>query len=174
MSRQKRPFRTATVRERFSGAPETANADGTRRVTAPSRSRYGRLRLPWIALASLLGLAACVDLTPPPGPPPAGTETAPTSVPVPTSTAAPTATDVPTGPPHACKLPSPKKSEDACKADADCAPSDPCHAKACVAKAKANPARPDTRCTMNLVCDSVDANRCGCFEGKCALIPPSE
>jgi hypothetical protein len=27
-------------------------------------------------------------------------------------------------------------------------------------------------CTMSIECDSVDVNRCGCLEGRCALIPP--
>jgi hypothetical protein len=72
----------------------------------------------------------------------------------------------------ACKLSSPRKSDDPCSADADCGVSEPCHAKACVAKAASHPPGPGTTCTRNLVCDSADANRCGCFEGRCALIPP--
>ena len=72
---------------------------------------------------------------------------------------------------RACKLTEPKKSDDACATDTDCGVSDPCHARACVAKAKSNPPGPATTCTRNLVCDSADANRCGCFEGRCALIP---
>ncbi len=71
----------------------------------------------------------------------------------------------------ACKLPEPRKSDDPCATDADCGVSEPCHARACVAKARSNPAGPGTTCTRNLVCDSADANRCGCFEGRCALIP---
>jgi hypothetical protein len=71
-----------------------------------------------------------------------------------------------------CKLPAPKKSDDACTTDADCAPSVPCHAPACVARAKAVPKTPDTICTMMLDCGSADVNRCGCLEGRCALIPP--
>jgi hypothetical protein len=71
-----------------------------------------------------------------------------------------------------CKLDAPKLSDDTCKSDADCAPSDPCHAHACVAVAKANPPKKDTICTYMMDCQSVDANRCGCHEGRCALIPP--
>jgi hypothetical protein len=73
-----------------------------------------------------------------------------------------------------CHLPAAKKSDDACKADVDCSPLDPCHAKACVARAKSKPRTPDTMCTTIAVCDSADANRCGCFEGRCALIPPDD
>jgi hypothetical protein len=29
-------------------------------------------------------------------------------------------------------------------------------------------------CTEIMDCASVDANRCGCFEGRCSLIPPSK
>lgn len=73
----------------------------------------------------------------------------------------------------ACKLPAPRVSEDACTTDADCGPSEPCHAKACVAKAKSKPRTPDIMCTMNIDCESADVNRCGCYEGRCALIPPN-
>ncbi len=73
-----------------------------------------------------------------------------------------------------CRLPAPKKSDDACKIDLDCAPSDPCHAKACVARAKSKPRTPDIMCTMLMGCETADANRCGCFEGRCALIPPDD
>jgi hypothetical protein len=71
-----------------------------------------------------------------------------------------------------CRLPAPVKSDDACTTDADCGPSDPCHAHACVAKAKSKPKTPDTICTMVMDCASADVNRCGCFEGRCSLIPP--
>ena len=71
-----------------------------------------------------------------------------------------------------CKLDAPKLSDDACSSDSDCAPSDPCHAHACVAASKANPGTPTTMCTRMMDCQSVDANRCGCYEGRCALIPP--
>ena len=72
-----------------------------------------------------------------------------------------------------CQLPAPLVSDDTCAVTADCAVSSPCHATACVGKAKAHPAAPDTQCTMNLVCNSADANRCDCFQGRCALLPPS-
>ncbi len=71
-----------------------------------------------------------------------------------------------------CQLPEPKVSDDPCTVDGDCKPSAPCHAPACVAAAKVQPASPNTMCTRNMVCDSVDANRCGCYQGRCALIPP--
>jgi hypothetical protein len=69
-----------------------------------------------------------------------------------------------------CSLCEPKVSEDACGTDADCAPSVPCHAPACVAKAKAEPRKADTVCTMDMRCDSADANDCRCLAGKCALV----
>jgi hypothetical protein len=112
--------------------------------------------------------------------------TAPSDVaPVPAASAAPSTTsevkpdaDRATGGPGssgslACRLPAPVKSDDPCKSDADCGPSSPCHATACVAKAKSQTPGPDTICTKSLECDSADANRCGCYEGRCALIPPS-
>jgi hypothetical protein len=156
----------------------------------------GRTRR-WISAAPALALMACtVTSGPPPpttapggpaveaSPPPATPHTAftkadPATPPAlsnsPTSPA-PT-TEVPkqetTDPPtRACKLPAPKKSEDACKQDSECGVSDPCHAAACVAKAKSNPPKADTVCTRMLACHSADVNRCGCFEGRCALIPP--
>lgn len=83
----------------------------------------------------------------------------------------PAASAAPVGPALGCRLPAPKKSDDACTNDADCGVSEPCHAKACVARAKSHPATPDTMCTRSLECHTADANKCGCFEGKCALIP---
>ncbi len=71
-----------------------------------------------------------------------------------------------------CRLPAPVKSEDACTTDADCGPAEPCHAKQCVAKAKSKPRTADTVCTMMLTCNTTDTNRCGCYEGRCSLIPP--
>jgi len=70
-----------------------------------------------------------------------------------------------------CGLCAPVVSDDACSTDADCAPAVPCHADRCVAKAKAQPRNPGTACTMNLLCNTVDANTCGCHQGKCALMP---
>ena len=72
-----------------------------------------------------------------------------------------------------CQLPAPRSSDDACSVAADCGVSEPCHAPACVGKARSHPARAGILCTQNLVCDSADANRCDCFEGRCALLPPS-
>jgi hypothetical protein len=122
-----------------------------------------------------LGLGACINAAPPP---PAPVVAAPGQPPTPATPAAPEpgnpAENKPEGPQRACHLPSAKKSEDACKTDADCGPSDPCHANACVAKAKSKPKTPDTMCTMMLGCETADANRCGCFEGRCALIPPDD
>jgi hypothetical protein len=93
-----------------------------------------------------------------------------------TTTAANThRTPVPKAPPTAvptCGLAQPKLSGDACQQDSDCGPSEPCHARACVTAAKAQPPAPATVCTRQLVCDSIDVNRCGCFKGQCALIPP--
>jgi hypothetical protein len=71
-----------------------------------------------------------------------------------------------------CRLPAPQKSQDACTTDADCGPSEPCHAKECVARARSKPRTPDTVCTEIFECGTTDANRCGCFEGRCSLIPP--
>ena len=76
------------------------------------------------------------------------------------------------GPNLSCKLPAPVKSEDACSKDADCAPSVPCHARACVAAEKAQPRTPDMVCTTIADCQSADTNRCSCYEGRCALVPP--
>ena len=73
-----------------------------------------------------------------------------------------------------CSLCEPVVSNDACTVDADCAPSDPCHAEACVARAKAKPATPQTQCTMDLRCNSVDVNTCGCLQGHCALYPKKQ
>jgi len=115
------------------------------------------LRGPLLAAVWSLALAAsCSDPARPPNPPPA---------PAPTSSAS-------VMPLPACRLPAPRKSDDACATDADCGVSEPCHAHACVAKAKSRPRTPDTMCTMIMDCQSADVNRCGCFEGRCALIPP--
>jgi hypothetical protein len=80
----------------------------------------------------------------------------------------------PTLPACGCSLCAPVVSNDACTVDADCAPSDPCHAEACVARAKAKPATPQTQCTMDLRCNSVDVNTCGCLQGHCALFPKKQ
>ena len=68
-----------------------------------------------------------------------------------------------------CALCKPVVSEDACTSDSDCAPATPCHAEACVAKAKAKPLNPGLSCTAILMCNSADANACGCLDGRCAL-----
>ncbi len=80
----------------------------------------------------------------------------------------------PTLPACGCSLCEPVVSNDACTVDADCAPSDPCHAEACVARTKAKPATPQTQCTMDLRCNSVDVNTCGCLQGHCALYPKKQ
>lgn len=123
-------------------------------------------------LLALVALAACSTEQPPPVTP--GPGPLPVLTPTPAGHA-PGLIVTPPGsaPAPACRLPAPVKSDDACSSDADCGPSEPCHAHACVAKAKAKPRTPDTMCTMKLDCASVDVNRCGCFEGRCALIPPS-
>ena len=134
-----------------------------------------------IALAAWsIGLGACIVTGPPPQslpePAPAPTHS-PASPPPGSAVASPPAGQPDdTAPPmhRACRLPAAKKSEDACKTDADCGPSDPCHALACVAKAKSKPKKPDTMCTMMMGCETADANRCGCFENRCALIPPDD
>ena len=54
---------------------------------------------------------------------------------------------------------------------APCAPATPCHATRCVAKANATLRTPGMTCTMMLVCTSIDANSCGCLNGRCALSP---
>ncbi len=120
--------------------------------------------LRWSSAALALALLACGGGAPepagpsgpspsntlPPLPPPSGEESVP-----------------------ACRLPAPRVSEDACTTDADCGPSDPCHAQACVAAAKARPPTPETICTRSLDCNSADVNRCACYEGRCALVPPN-
>lgn len=131
-----------------------------------------------------LGLGACIIATQPPQPLP---EPAPAGVPGSTTATPPSdgsvvASPVPSSPGappldpthRACHLPAAKKSDDSCKTDVDCGPSDPCHAKACVARAKSKPKTPDTMCTMMMGCETADANRCGCFEGRCSLIPPDD
>jgi hypothetical protein len=138
-----------------------------------------------LALAAWgFGLGACVTASTPPQ---AVAEPAPASEPAPSvvhgePTAPPAAGNPggnsgepqPSPAQRACHLPAAKKSADVCKTDADCGPSDPCHAQACVAKAKSKPRTPDTMCTMMMGCDTADANRCGCFESRCALIPPDD
>ena len=133
-----------------------------------------------LALAAwALGLAACITATAPPQPLPEPGPDAPVSSPAvpPLVDATPPGKpgDIPSDPTHrGCHLPAPKKSDDACKVDADCAPSDPCHARACVAKAKSKPRTPGIMCTMIMGCETADANRCGCFQGQCSLIPPDD
>lgn len=70
-----------------------------------------------------------------------------------------------------CSLCEPVVSDDACKTADDCAPDAVCHARACIAKAKAPVRGPNTMCTEIMMCNSTDANACGCFQGKCALMP---
>lgn len=135
-----------------------------------------------VALAGwALGLAACVTATAPPQPlpdPTAGAAASSPAIPTPVDTLPSVPGNPGTGPTdpthRVCHLPAAKKSDDACKLDADCAPSDPCHAPACVARAKAKPRKPEIMCTMMMGCETADANRCGCFEGRCSLIPPDD
>jgi hypothetical protein len=61
------PFRTATVRERSSGARRSANAAGEREMTAPSRSRCGRRGLALAILLVFVGLWAQSALAGEPG-----------------------------------------------------------------------------------------------------------
>ena len=96
----------------------------------------------------------------------------PDSPPTAIATANSAAPPVSAPPSFRCGLDAPVVSADPCASDADCAPSDPCHAHSCVAVAKANPATAGTMCTRMMDCRSVDANRCGCYQGHCALIPP--
>lgn len=70
-----------------------------------------------------------------------------------------------------CSLCRPVVSDDPCTKFEDCAPDALCHAKRCVAKAKAPAPRSDVSCTQDFQCDAIEANACGCFEGKCALMP---
>ncbi|APR80352.1 Hypothetical protein A7982_05699 [Minicystis rosea] len=142
-------------------------------ISIPSTAALASLSLSALALA-----ASCAE--PPPQPPlppgPIVTSAATSSPPV--GTGAPPGLGQPNQPsqpslkPPECRLPAPVKSTDACSSDADCGVSDPCHAHACVAKAKSRPKTPDTMCTMVMDCASADVNRCGCLEGRCALIPP--
>src|SRR6185369_2059821 len=125
-------------------------------IEAPMRLIHTAVLVPLFAGAIALFACGPDGPNPPPAPtshPTAQPGTGPTAVP-------------------GCRLPAPVKSEDACRTDADCGVSEPCHAKACVAKAKSHPRQPDTACTLSLDCSSADVNKCGCFEGKCALIPP--
>ena len=64
----------------------------------------------------------------------------------------------------------PIKSQDPCTSAADCAPASHCHARSCVAATNAPPKRTDIRCTMKLVCESIDVGRCDCVDGVCALV----
>jgi hypothetical protein len=146
-------------------------------------NKYTETGLGFVALSFwALALVACgAGAVPPPSPSPPPEVNAPSQASPPEASSPGTSTDpaasgAPTAPssePLACKLPAPKKSGDACKTDADCGPSAPCHAPACVAKAKSPPKPPDLMCTMSFGCDTADANRCGCYEGSCALIPPT-
>jgi len=70
-----------------------------------------------------------------------------------------------------CGLCEPILSEDACKSDGDCLPATPCHATACVAAAHAQPRAAGLSCTQELRCDAIDANRCACVSGRCAIAP---
>jgi hypothetical protein len=70
-----------------------------------------------------------------------------------------------------CSLCEPLLSEDACKLDSDCLPATPCHASACVSAPHAQLRAPTTQCTQEYRCDTVDANRCACVRGRCALAP---
>lgn len=106
-----------------------------------------------LSLAALLAFAAC-------GPDPSPHHPAP---PGPTASASASV--------GVCRLAAPIKSQDACSSDADCGPIEPCHAKECVAKARAKPAGPGTMCTEIFMCGTTDGNHCGCFEGRCALVP---
>lgn len=102
--------------------------------------------------------------------PPAGSEPPPIKLPPPPSGAAPSSGPTPNI--FRCQLPTPVLSDDACASDADCGPATPCHATACVAKAKSQPPAAGIMCTREMRCNSADANRCGCYQGRCGLIPP--
>ncbi len=130
---------------------------------------------PSLSVVVAFGVAGCCSTAPP------RLVDEPPLKPVASTAASPSATSLPVAPkvgtgafPFKCQLPEPKLSDDPCSSDADCDVSDPCHARSCVAKAKANPPQPSTICTRSMVCDSVDANRCGCHQGRCGLIPPSK
>jgi hypothetical protein len=70
-----------------------------------------------------------------------------------------------------CKLCAPVVSDDACSSDADCAPEEPCHAKRCVGTANAKGLGTKAMCSRIMMCHTTDANSCGCYNGKCALVP---
>jgi hypothetical protein len=70
-----------------------------------------------------------------------------------------------------CALCEPVVSDDPCIQDSDCGPSAPCHADRCVGIAKAKPRQPSDMCTLQLMCKTIDANACGCVNGRCALYP---
>ncbi len=131
----------------------------------------------FVSFLGLLIAAACSSQPPAdapepkPGEQPASAATAPSSAASVKASAAPL--PIGTGANANCRLPAPKVSADSCEKDADCGVSAPCHAPACVGIANANPPKNYTMCTMSLMCETADANRCGCFEGHCALIPPA-
>ncbi len=106
------------------------------------------------------------------GEPAAGPDSNPIASPPDSTEPTPPTVKLPSG--GSCKLAAPKISEDSCNTDSDCGVSAPCHAEACVAKSKSDPPKPDTMCTMSLACHTADANRCGCYQGHCALIPPPD
>ena len=70
-----------------------------------------------------------------------------------------------------CSLCQPVVSDDACQTDTDCGPSAPCHADKSVGIAKAKPPQPGQQCTLVMMCQTTDANACGCVAGKCTLSP---
>jgi hypothetical protein len=126
--------------------------------------------LRWSSAALALALVACGGGAPEPAGPSAPSSSA--QLPALPPPSAPTGEGATGGVP-ACRLPAPRPSQDECETDADCGPSDPCHARACVSAARARPRTPDTVCTMNIDCNSADVNRCACYEGRCALVPPN-
>ncbi|HSQ67479.1 MAG TPA: hypothetical protein VLM85_29920 [Polyangiaceae bacterium] len=97
---------------------------------------------------------------------------APSATPCPSSAPASSSATPLSGPKLCgCALCAPVLSDDPCKVDADCLPATPCHATSCVAAAHAQPRAPGLVCTQEFRCDTVDANRCACVRGRCAIAP---
>ncbi len=151
------------------------------------------MKLSFLVLTAAVALGAACNSTPSASTPgatstvqvPSQQETTPEPEPVdPTPTPAPSEAPTPSASSESetpsinlrrdggfgCRGFDPIKSQDACTAASDCAPSSHCHARSCIAAAKAPPKPANLRCTMNLVCKSLDVGRCDCVDGVCALV----
>jgi hypothetical protein len=143
---------------------------GSQHGTAPTEPPLEVSAPPETAVVQATGAPGPTDPGLPSSPALTTAAAAPSSEP--TAGASPTAAFRPGGARPPCQLPAPKPSEDKCQTDADCGVSAPCHAPACVAKSKSKPPDGNTSCTRDMRCDTADANRCACYQGRCALVPP--